>query len=724
MVIAILAALGAAVAVVVIVAVAFAVRSRRDVPHVGQKRAIHQVDTVRTASPAAGGSARGGSSPSEVRVSSDREPAKKPADSLKARFVATGVFAAGVFGTLAAKLWSMQVLMHESYVEEAQENLYTTVSTPAPRGYVYDADGVKLVNNRASLTVLADPDASDDNDVVRRLSALLGVPLNVVRSRMQDTTDGAQSQRVVASDVRLRDVAFIAEHSDAFPGISAETRTVRDYPYGALAAHLLGYVNTATSEQLEESESGRSLESGDDVGQSGIELQYDSLLAGEHGQRRVLVDAQGNVIEVVSETQPSRGSDIQLTIRASVQYVCDAALANLVAPSGGVIGTGSGVGAAAVCMDVRDGSIICMGSYPTFDPSTFVGGIPTDIWELYQTDEAHDPLLNRATGGLYAAASTFKAFSSLAALENGFADTTRSWYCSGSWDGFNTGAPQNCWLHSGHGTLGLRSGIVHSCDVVFYEIAKSFFYAGESQGGSLSDTALQEAIMRYRFGKATGIDLPSESTGRVPTPEWKEEYYRDAPAEGKWQGGDLTNLVIGQGDVLVTPLQMAVAYGGIATGRIMKPHLLKEVRNSAGDVVLSVEAECVDEPEVDAGYLEIVRDALHGVVQDNSALAELFTKQGIDAAGKTGTAEHSDDSGDDAWFACYAPYDDPKYVVACVVEHGGGGSSVAAPLAAEIMTAVLAADEGTIDTEIGRVAGSTGTQVSGWTSSSSSSRTD
>ena len=250
MVAAILAALGAAVAVIVIVAVVFAVRSRTSTPYAGQKKEVRQLDTVGVGSQFAG-KPRGGAS-SDVRVSSDHAPAKKPSEGLKGRFAAVGVFSAAVFGTLAAKLWSMQILSSSMYAAEAQENLYTTVSTPAPRGFICDADGRALVKNRLSLTVLADPDAADDRDVVQRLSAVLGVPANVVRARMKDATGGAQSQRVVASDVRQRDVAFIAEHADAFPGITVDAkRTVRDYPYGALASHVLGYVGSVSAEQLE-----------------------------------------------------------------------------------------------------------------------------------------------------------------------------------------------------------------------------------------------------------------------------------------------------------------------------------------------------------------------------------------------------------------------------------------------------------------------------------------
>ena len=722
MIAAILAAVAAVVAFIAIIAVVAMVRNRTKTPYAAQSKEVRQLDTVGVgANGPAGKRARASS---DVHVGSDRTPAQKPADSLKSRFVAVGVFAAAVFGTLAAKLWSMQVLSGSTYAAEAEKNLYTTVYTPAPRGRICDADGMPLVKNRTSHTILAEPDAASDRDTVQRLSVVLGIPANVVRQRMRDASGGAQSQRVVASDVRLRDAAFIAEHADAFPSITVEARTVRDYPYGALAAHVLGYVGSVTESQLENQAEGRGLESSDDVGQSGVEYQYDRYLAGDHGMRRVVVDAEGNVVDVESEVRATNGSDVCLTIRGPVQYVVDKALANLVAPNGGMIGTGKGTGAAAVVLDLSDGGIVAMGSYPTYDPSTFVGGIPADVWDLYQTEEAHNPLLNRVVDGAYPAASTFKAFSGLAALKYGFADTSRSWDCTGSWDGFDTGSPQKCWLRTGHGYINFRDGIVNSCDVVFYEIAKNFFFAGETQGGSLSDTALQDEIMRYGFGSRTGVDLPSEAEGIVPTPEWKAARWRNVPAEGKWQGGDLTNLVIGQGDVQVTPMQMAVAYGAIATGKLLRPHVFKEVRNDAGDAVISFTGGEPAVPDVSAGNLDIVRDALHGVVQDSASLRGMFTDQGIDAAGKTGTGEHGD-AGDDAWFACYAPYSDPKYVVVCTVEHGGGGSAVAAPLAAEIMSAVMAADAGTLGDEVGRISGSTGKEVARQNySDSGTARTD
>lgn len=718
---AIIAAIVAVVILVGALVFVFVMRSRTQTPYAGQKKDVRSVENVvGSANPFS----KYAHAPAPDTVQVGESPtAGKPAAGLNKRFTALGVFAAAVFGVLGIRAGSMQLFGSESYSSEAEGNLYRTVSTPAPRGTIYDAGGVALVKNRASETVLADSSVADDRDVMQRLSAVLGVPVNVVRQRIQDSSAGAQSQRVVASDVRIRDVAFIAEHADAFPNVSVETRTVREYPYGALAAHVLGYTGTPSEADLEVALEGRVLESTDEIGKSGVELSYDNLLAGEHGARKVTVDAQGNVLDVVSETQPDSGSDLYLTIRGPVQYIADQALAETVGPDNGLIGSGKGVGAAVVAMDVRDGSVLAMASYPTYDPGTFTGGITQDIWDLYSADEAHAPLTNRSISGQYPAASTYKAFTSLAGLEYGFADYNKTWVCTGEWDGFGTGDVQRCWLRTGHYEIDLHRGIVVSCDTVFYEIAKAFFDHGPKGLNTISETALQDEIKKYNFGTATGIDLGSEAVGRVPTPEWKAEYWRDVPSEAVFRGGDYTNMIIGQGDVLVTPMQIAVAYGGIATGKIMKPHVLGEVRNRRGETAVKVEPEVVSEPQVKQEYLDFVRDALHDMVLSDHSISALFREGGVDAAGKTGTGEHAN-SGTDAWFVCYAPYDDPKYVVSCVVELGGGGGEVAAPIAAKVMNALFAYDEGTLETNMARVAPSPGKEVAGGAVVANTGRSD
>lgn len=669
----------------------------------GGRHAVQSISTVGVSS-AVSRNRGGGKQP--IQVSSSQTSAVNFMEGLKSRFAAIGVLAAAIFGSLGVRLWSMQILTSEEYVAQAEQNTYTTVSTSAPRGLIYDYAGVALVKNRSSLTVLANAEVAHDRVVIQRLSALLGIPHNIVKQRIMDSSSGAQSQRVVASDVNLRDVAFIAEHSEAFPGVSTDMRTVREYPYGALAAHTLGYTGTISETELKDAKTGVTREMGDTVGKSGVEHAYDSMLAGDRGQRVLVADADGTVRQIVSETEPTKGNDIYLTLKAPVQQVADQVLAAMVAPNG-IIGEGKGSAASLVCMDVTDGSIVALSNYPTYTPENFIGGISQDIWDLFNTEESHYPLLNRAIAGLYPAASTFKAFTGLAGFEYGFADSSRSWTCSGTWTGFGDDTPQKCHNHSGHGTLPFRTGVVVSCDVVFYEIAKSFYEARDQVG----NTAMQDFLKRYGFGKRTEIDLAGEEEGVIPTPEWKKKRFENAPEEATWRPGDLSNMAIGQGNVLITPLQLAVGYAAIATGELPKPHLLKEVKNSEGDTVVSFTPESMGVPEGNRDYLDIMRDALHGVANEDSNVSAAFAANGIaSAAAKTGTAEVANKR-DYGWFACYAPYDNPKYVVTCVVEEGESGSKSACPLAAQVLSAALKYDEGSLDTALNRIAGSTGKSV-------------
>lgn len=639
-----------------------------------KKMGVHSISSVGVAAETPHVTTGGGG----AYASSGGGMSKSARDGLKSRFVAIGVLVAAVFGSLAAKLFSMQVISSSEYQAEAEKNLYTTVATPAPRGVVYDTDGVALITNRQVLTVLADADVASNHDVILRLSALLGVPYNVVKNRIMDSSSGAQSQRVVASDVKLRDVAYISEHSDAFPGITTQMRTTRSYPYGALAAHLLGYTGTASESDLANVAEGRVIESGDAVGKSGIEQSYDDLISGDHGQRVLIIDASGVVQQVVSEVDPTKGNDVYLTISAQVQHAADVALKELVS------GASTATAASLVCFDVQTGGIVALSNYPTYEPEHFIGGISQDVWNAYQTEESHYPLMNRAIAGTYPAASCFKAFTGLAGLTYGFADSSRTWNCEGTWTGFGEEYPQKCWNHSGHGTLGFREGIVVSCDVVFYEIARDFYNARQSIG----ESAMQDFLTEFGYSSATGIDLSGEAKGRIPTPAWKAEYFRDVPEEAQWLPGDISNMVIGQGYVLVTPLQVARAYGAIATGKLMKPHLLKEVRNSSGDVVLKFDPVEDSAPAVDEANYRIVRDALNGVATENSDVAGDFGGLGFSAAAKTGTAEVAGKE-DFAWFACYAPYENPRYSLAICVEEGGSGGSVASPIAARVMQVAM-----------------------------------
>lgn len=293
---------------------------------------VEAIEAVGVGSAAKGGKAVvevGDDSHGDVHVKTSKEALIKPADRLGGRFGALGVLIVGIFSMLGAKLWQMQLLRSDSYASEAENNLYTSVSTPASRGRIYDRNEIELVKNRACQTVLADADAANDPGLLKRLSAVLGIPVGVLRQRVRDESFGAQSQRIVTSEAKLRDVAFISEHAEAFPGIAVEERSVREYPFGALAAHALGYTGSTTDEDLAAAAEaqGRDVESTDVVGKSGLELYYDRLLSGDKGTRRMMVDASGNIVNVVSETAASRGSDLYLTIDAHAQYVTDKLLA-------------------------------------------------------------------------------------------------------------------------------------------------------------------------------------------------------------------------------------------------------------------------------------------------------------------------------------------------------------------------------------------------------------
>jgi penicillin-binding protein 2 len=454
---------------------------------------------------------------------------------------------------------------------------------------------------------------------------------------------------------------------------------------------VLGYTGTASSDDLSNVTDGRDIEMGDAVGKSGIEQSYDDVLAGDHGQRMLITNASGEVQQVVSETDPTQGNDIYLTIAAPVQYAADTALRELVTG-------GTGTAAALVCIDVETGGVVAMSNYPTYEPEHFIGGISQDMWDAYQTEESHYPLMNRAIAGTYPAASCFKAFTGLAGLTYGFADATRTWDCTGTWTGFGDEYPQKCWQHSGHGYLTFREGIVVSCDVVFYEIAKDFYNARASIG----DDAMQDFIKEFGYSALTNIDLSGEAQGRIPTPEWKAEYFRDVPTEAQWLPGDISNMVIGQGYVLVTPLQVARAYAAIATGKLLQPHLLKEVRNSAGDTV--VEAPVVEAgiPDVQESHYQIVRDALRGVATENENVSGDFSSYDFTFAAKTGTAEVAGKQ-DFAWFSCYAPYENPRFALSICIEEGGSGGSTASPVAARVMKAAIDYSNGVEDLALEKI---------------------
>lgn len=596
-----------------------------------------------------------------------------------------------VFAAIIAKLWSMQMVSSDHYDALAEKNQTRTVTTPAPRGRILDRNGVAIVDNRPSLAITAYRDLADDPVTVRHLANVLGMPYMAVIRNIQDNTEGAQSPHTIATDVRRSTVAYIQEHIDQFPGVYIAERTERAYPYGTLACHVIGYTGTVTQEQLDAqdeagSDSGSIVyQHGDIVGQAGVEYYYENLLQGIRGEQTVKVDASGNVTSQAGVVPAAPGSDIKLTLDIKIQKACEEALqvSQDVAEQTGHKG-GAG---ACVCLDCTNGEVLGMASFPSFDPSVFVGGISSDIWSELNDDEGGRPLVNRAVGGQYMSASTIKPLSSFAGMEYGVYTADSRSTCTGWWTGLGEANGKACWLHSGHGVRGLQDGIRDSCDVVFYDLGKNFYYSdGDSEG-------LQEMFRRWGLGSKTGIDLPAEDEGRVPDAEWKEAYFKDwSPEERAWTAGDMTNIAIGQGDILVTPVQMATVYAGIAMNGVeFTPHVLHSVvsRDGQGDAY-SYEPKKLRTIELKSqdAQMGLVHGGLHSMIYEESpTLAEHFKNLPVQVAGKSGTGEKSGED-DYAWFIAYAPYEDPKYVVAALLEQGGFGGTCAMPAVRHVLGAI------------------------------------
>lgn len=606
------------------------------------------------------------------------------------RLVGLAVGVGAVFAALLARLWSMQLVSSDEYQEQAENNRRSTIYTSAPRGRILDRQGREIVGNRASLTVVADSDVLDDTIEVQLLANLIGMPSQAVRRRLQDTTSGYQTPRMVSVDVSRRVVAFIGEHPEAFPGVSVEQRTQRSYPYGSLAAHVVGYTGTVTDDQLEasqQSEGGVQYRSGDIVGQSGVEQSYESVLAGVRGEQTVFVNAGGDVLGYSTTIDPEPGSDVVLTLDLDIQRAAEESLERIVTTQRKA--GNDCVGGSVVALDCKTGEVIAMASYPTFSPNVFTGGISQADWDELQADDANYPLLNRAIAGQYPSGSVIKPLTAFAALDHGIASSGSSWDCEGrwTWSGDGSTGVMKCWDTSGHGHINLRNGITFSCDVVFYEIGKGFYYSDSPEG-------MQETFRAYGLGSPTGIDLGGEASGRVPDAEWKWDYFKGlgySDDDATWQGGDNCNIAIGQGDLLVTSLQMAQAYCAIANGgTAMRPHVLRGVRASMGDGYVSQykdeESVAVEES---AANRELVTDGMRGVIYEESeSQAEHWTNLSVQVAGKTGTAEQTYLNRNCCWFGAYAPFDEPRYVVFSNVDGGDWGSSSAMLVVRDVFGAI------------------------------------
>jgi penicillin-binding protein 2 len=501
-------------------------------------------------------------------------------------------------------------------------------------------------------------------------------------------------------DVGKRIRTYVQEHAPSYPGVEVSDEYLRAYPNGNLAAHILGHVGPISAEQLE-TRHFKGYESGDIVGYDGLEWTYDAWLRGRDGVAKVEVDAQGHPKqggEVPGGRMAEPGDTLVTTLDAKVQEAAQDALIEGISLAHRD-GQYNANGGAAVVLDVRSGEVLAMASYPTFDPAVWVGGISEKKYRnLFVKKSQNYPQINRAIAEAKAVGSTFKAVTSIAALEEGVISSGTSVWCPGWYESESDYAEEKtkfgCWAKDGHGTLDLTGAITQSCDTYFYHVG-DLFYARKGE-------ALEDWAKRLGFGKVTGVDVPGELPGRVPTPGWKETWPGfTTEIDRIWKPSDSIYLAVGQGNLEGTPLQLAVSYAAVANGgKIVTPHLGREIVDSTGQTVRTLQPTAPSrEVDISQDTLSAVRRGLYEAAHNPAGTsAPIFYNYDVDVAGKTGTAEVWD-SGENrmvdyAWYASYAPFNDPRYAVVVMIEKGGHGASTAAPATRMIYDALFDIDSG------------------------------
>jgi len=607
----------------------------------------------------------------------------QPSDgTVERRLTGIALLVVSVWMLLLTRLFYLQVVQGDVYKVSAERNSVRSQRVQAPRGAVLDRHGESLVDSRPAFEVLVVPHETEDVPAtLTRISGLTGRDLAAVQKSYGVPRGRARFQpQRVAHDLDRDALASVEARLWALGGVLTQVTPVRGYRYGASAAHLLGWLGEVGPEQLREKEF-QSYRLGDIIGRGGIERLLDSDLRGRPGGRNLLVDAHGKELDLLSLVEPQPGRNVVLTLDHALQEAAEAAL-DREQKTGAV-----------VALDPRTGEVLALASRPAFDPNGFATGIDPEIWRGL-TNDPLKPLMNRALQGQYPPGSTYKVVTAIAGLEEKLVDAHTEVHCGGS---FRLGRrTYRCWKKEGHGTVDLHTALVQSCDVYFYKL-----------GLELGVNRLAYYARSLGLGARTGIELGGEMAGLVPTKEWRQ--LRDGTP---WVEGDTVSVAIGQGANLWTPLQLAAAYSAIANGGTRyKTHLLKRIEEPDGTVVRSFEPEIAGEVPVSAGTLALVRAGLAGVVNEPHGTGALMRNLpgGVLAAGKTGTAqvvgmasgERVDTKDlarqhrDHAWFVTYAPAENPRIVVAVLVEHGGHGGSAAAPVARDVVVRFLERELGT-----------------------------
>ncbi|MFP5352839.1 MAG: penicillin-binding protein 2 [Actinomycetota bacterium] len=640
-------------------------------------------------------------------------------DKTMLRLAVMGILIVAGFVALFSRLWFLQVLASEEYRTLAKENRVRFVHTEPPRGRILDRNGIVLVDNRTSYALTVNRQVLEHprqrERVLRKISDLTGEKLSDIKLRLEDTTVSPYKPVAVAKDIPNRARFKIIENKERFPGVDIGKIPVREYPQGPLAAHMLGYVGEISEEQLEWDHfkgARPAYGAGDIVGKAGLEYTYDRWLRGKPGVEKVVVNSSGEVIGTRLTSPEEPGQDLVLSLDAGIQKAAEDALA-------AGVETGEAVGGAVTVIDPKTGGVVAMASWPTYDPATLADGITTK--EFAKLNDPERPVLfNRALQGERAPGSTFKVVTAGAAMWTGVAGPFDTIECPGAAvyppDGGSGSVTFRNWESTYNGFIGFPRSLEISCDTFYYELGwrmESRFGPSYSAGGD--GTELFQKYMRMAgFGHDTGIDLPNEADGRVPDVDWLKEFCEAIACENEqWVPGYSVNMSIGQGDLVVTPLQMATTYAAIANGgQVLEPRVGDQlIRPSAdpeqeGEVTRDISTQVTKELPLDDTEIGVIEEGLVDVLmgEDGTARGAFagFPLEQYAIAGKTGTAEIGETGDNDAWFVSYGPMEDPEYVISVYVEKTWGhGGEIAAPIARQVWEEIFGIDHET-DVQLGQ----------------------
>jgi len=577
------------------------------------------------------------------------------------------------FFIIGLRLWYLQIVKGDYFREKSESNRIRIVYVRPPRGLIYDRDGVVLAKNRPAFNIeLVPEDCPDPKQIIKRVAQITGQPAEKLMAQVREHRKRhAFEAKIVLKDVSRDVVAKIAARRYELPGIIITVTPARDYVYGDLAAHVLGYIREITNEQLQRREYAR-YRMRDLVGQYGIERVWEKFLQGSRGAQAVIVNATGSTIGEAWFEPDKPGRNITLTLDVDVQRAADEALKDQAG--------------AIVAMDPNSGEILALSSSPRFDPNSFAKELSAAEWAALQGGK-EKRMHNRAVQGTYPPGSVFKIIMAVAGLSEGVISKNEIVNCPGY---LNVGNRLfRCHKKEGHGAVNLFLALVQSCDVYFYTL-----------GNRLGVDRIHDYAVRFGLGTPSGLELLQDNvTGLIPSTAWKKARFSD-PENQKWYPGETPSVAIGQGAVTVTPMEITKAVSALINGGfLMKPYLVRKIESSDGTLIDDdFQPQIMGKVGVAPEVLSLVREALVGVVNDprgTGKRAKLSPDLDVTVAGKTGTAQvigavhgiTSKEFKDHAWFVGYAPAEKPEIVVTALVENGGHGGAVAAPLVKKVMEA-------------------------------------